>query len=94
MTPVKTGRARGNWQIGIGNDPISELDRKGYVGEEELPKLDKLDGDETIYISNNLPYIRALEYGHSKQAPQGMVGVTVSHLKSTVERIVKENEGH
>lgn len=94
MTPVDTGRARGNWQIGIGNDPTSELERKGYAGGEELQKLDNLESEETIYISNNLSYIRRLEYGWSKQAPQGMVGVTVSHLKNKVERIVKENEGY
>lgn len=28
-------------------------------------------------ISNNLPYAWALEHGHSKQAPVGMVGLTI-----------------
>ena len=31
-------------------------------------------------ISNNLPYAWALEYGHSKQAPAGMVGLTIAEF--------------
>lgn len=48
-------------------------------------------GDDTIYIQNNVPYIEKLEYGEygpnspsgktihgfSRQAPRGMVGVTM-----------------
>lgn len=54
-------------------------------------------GDESLFISNNLPYITTLEYGgypnppkkgtgktingYSKQAPNGMVGVTLADTK-------------
>jgi len=68
-TPVDTGRARGNWQITVGQDDTAPIDRldpaKGkpaYAGEEEA-KLAAADGDETIFIHNNLPYICKLEFG-------------------------------
>ena len=91
-TPVDTGRARGNWLISV-NSPskanTSRTDRRKIGAEpsetiknEEQTKLEKAKGDESIYISNNLEYIRALEYGHSKQAPSGMVGVTLANAES------------
>lgn len=35
---------------------------------------------QTVFISSNLSYIEALEHGHSKQAPAGMVAVTLAEL--------------
>ena len=39
---------------------------------------------------NSLPYIRPLEYeGHSKQAPAGMVRVSVTEFQTFVDNAVK-----
>ena len=35
----------------------------------------------TVWISNNVPYILWLEDGSSKQAPAGMVGLTIQELE-------------
>ena len=43
-----------------------------------------------FYIANNVPYARRLEDGYSKQAPQGMVGLTVTMFKQIVEKAVTE----
>lgn len=55
-----------------------------------------MNDDETIYIQNNLPYIKALEYGHSKQAANGMVGVTLANAeqywKTAVARVKAKGE--
>ena len=78
-TPVKTGRARGNWNVSVSSiDRSVDLNKKGY----KSPTQRKGDGLKTNYIVNSLPYIRRLEYGHSKQAPNGMVRVTVNELRS------------
>lgn len=37
---------------------------------------------DRYFLSNNLPYIEALEHGHSKQAAAGMVGVTIAELNA------------
>ena len=91
-TPVDTGRARGNWLISVNNSSkanTSRIDKRKTgaepsetIKQEEKAKLEKAKGDESIYISNNLEYISALEYGHSKQAPSGMVGVTLANAES------------
>jgi len=87
-TPRKTGRAAGNWQISI-NQPTpgpnnKSLPVKGTYSSAEAGKLSKrnVKNYPTITISNALPYIIALEYGHSKQArlPEGMVRVTMAEL--------------
>src|SRR4029077_9320488 len=61
-TPVDTGRARGNWQVGL-NGPVTgqlaRLDKSGSVsiaaGNQVLSHA-KAGG--VIYITNNVPYIR------------------------------------
>lgn len=117
-TPVDSGRARGNWQVSIGKDTSEQLDRCSKNGEniiEESSKLESVQGDQTIYISNNLPYIATLEYGgypdpvkkgswdkrkkkyviksrggFSKQAPHGMVGVTMANIQKYISNAFKK----
>lgn len=91
-TPIDTGRARGNWNINTGSaDPTVDEERKTAMplvqseNEIDLPK-----GDEDIYITNNLPYIVALEYGHSTQSPEGMVGVTLANTQAYISGAIKE----
>ncbi|WP_429820275.1 hypothetical protein [Ensifer sp. B1-9] len=45
------------------------------------------DPFQAIFITNNLPYATALEAGHSKQAPIGMVAVTFAELESMLVRL-------
>lgn len=37
-------------------------------------------GSAAIFLTNNLPYIERLERGWSKQAPTGMVALTVAEF--------------
>lgn len=39
-----------------------------------------LTGKSVIYVSNSLPYIVPLEFGHSKQAPAGMVRTAIADV--------------
>lgn len=77
------GRFRGNWQIGLDSLPVSETGRIDKSGKQTqaagLTILNqfKVGMNQTIYIVNNVPYAVPLEYGHSKQAPNGMVRLSV-----------------
>lgn len=73
-TPVDTGRARANWNVSFGapNYATSVITDQGR-GVAEAAKVLRLPVGGVTWISNGLPYIRQLEHGHSKQAPQGMV---------------------
>ena len=82
-TPVKTGRARGNWQVSIGKPITTELDVEGRTqGSKAFSKGSQVilssPDDKSIFITNNLKYIRRLEYGWSKKAPSGMVRISIA----------------
>lgn len=49
-----------------------------------------LRAGEIIYLVNNLDYARALEYGHSKQAPAGMVRISVAEYSAIVNKAASE----
>jgi len=89
-TPVKTGRAQGNWQVTIGNPAEGQLDIVDPDGKNTISAgmaaLVNLQPYQVVWISNNVDYIEALEHGHSQQAPQGMLSVTVEEMKGMFER--------
>jgi len=92
-TPVDTGRARGNWQISIGSETNEILEREnksGTADSSEIAKLESVEDDTSIYIVNNLPYISALEHGHSEQAPNGMVDLTLAKASDDFHKICNE----
>lgn len=75
-TPVKTGRARANWFMAEGAPRIETTDSKS----PQVYSPGDFTGTSVIYITNSLPYIVPLEYGHSKQAPAGMVRVAMAEM--------------
>lgn len=91
-TPVDTGRARANWQLSIGGPAEGERDRTDPGGSATIAaaaaKAEGPSGDAAIFITNNVPYIRRLEYGHSKQSPGGMVRKNVARFKRYLEGAV------
>lgn len=83
-TPVDTGRARGNWQVNLGNPSGREVDTEDKGGtttiSEGSQKIGQQKGYTQVVLENNLPYIDKLDSGSSKQAPQGMVAGTLASL--------------
>jgi len=88
-SPVDTGRFRGNWMASIdgpkdgttaGFDPTGA----GSVSRAES-FVKSLKGGRVTFLVNNLPYAIALEYGHSGQAPQGMVRRNVARFQRLVD---------
>ena len=84
--PVDTGMALGNNIVsaGIRDTSIDEgaLDRSGaatiYNGKSVIAS--DIDPFGKLYVQNNVPYIEALEGGHSQQAPIGMYGLAVAEV--------------
>jgi len=86
-TPVQTGRLRGNWQTELNSlasgevttTPAAAIARnKGVIGKAKIA--------DSIYLVNNLPYAPVVERGSSKQAPAGMVRVTINAFKRIVQK--------
>jgi hypothetical protein len=93
-SPVDTGRFRGNWQVAIGIIPAGTLELTDKTGTATISQVDaallKVKGGDVIYFVNNLPYANRLEYGHSKQAPAGMVRITVEEYGLVVKSAVDD----
>jgi hypothetical protein len=90
-TPVDTGRARANWQVTIGTtaNGTVEIDDKsgGATMSAATAASAGFNAGDTIYLTNNLPYILKLEEGSSQQAPAGMVALTVQEFAAIVKQI-------
>ena len=92
--PVKTGRFRGNWIVSKNafNRAKSEItDKSGgptiNKGSQVIQSFD-YKKDQSIIIQNNLPYANRLENGWSKQAPKGMVALTLSEMQRKYRNVL------
>lgn len=94
LSPVDTGRFRGNWQFTIDAPSSASLDSYDPEGHETIAQLvaeaQHLSYGQTAYLVNNLIYAIPLEYGHSGQAPAGMVRITLAGFQQMVDQAVRE----
>lgn len=101
-SPVDTGRFRASWRVGLNTIDLSVAaehqskteDGKGaesYSDQtgSQLAKLNGLKWGMSVSITNNIKYGPALERGHSKQAPNGMLGLTFAEVRAAFERTVR-----
>lgn len=96
-SPVCTGRYRGSHTLSVGTmdetvKPASasaECDqsiRAPSLGEAQL-KLVRLEPFSVIWIVNALPYAEALEFGSSKQAPEGIYDVALTDTEARFDGV-------
>jgi len=89
----KPGHFKANWQYGFNHIPTSEIagvdpdgaQTKAYI-KSALPAV--MNG--THYLANKVPYALRIEYGWSRQAPQGVVALTLLKLDRIVRQSVAE----
>lgn len=86
-TPVDTGRARAGWGVSIG-DPQVVTPEPGPHGAPTPPDLSAIDGTQLIYVLNNVEYVQYLEEGTSKQAPAGMVRISLAEVELEIEAML------
>lgn len=90
------GRFRGNWHISLDTVESVIHDEPDPTGNETLATMVAAMTDfkagQIAYIVNNLPYAVPLEYGHSTQAPNGMVRVTLERFQQIVEAAAGNNQ--
>lgn len=84
-TPIDTGQARFNWNVGL-NAPNHNTDMTGFSTygrradwsskmSTSVAAIMRAGPQDTIYISNALHYIGKLNNGGSKQAPKDYVRI-------------------
>lgn len=94
-SPVDTGRFRANWNVAFGRVDTLTTPSTDKTGGKTLERVRvQLNGwtaGQDIYLTNSLPYAIRLEYGWSKkQAPMGMVRITVTEFQTFVNAAVAE----
>lgn len=96
LSPVDTGRFKANWQFTIGTPANSSLITTDKEGEATIAKLvaavNALEPGQVAYIVNTLIYGVPLEYGHSQQAPLGMVRRTIAEFERIVADVIAANQ--
>lgn len=88
------GHARANWSHSIGVQVIQEfdvVDATGNASNERIASSLPINaGGKVHYIQNSVPYIEALEDGHSTQAPAGMVAITQTEFQDYIQKALGE----
>lgn len=85
------GNFRANWNLGIGAIDRSTREDLDHDGGATLDRIvgsipDNASG-KNYFITNSLPYAIPLENGHSsKQAPYGMVTLTVIEMSDFISK--------
>lgn len=90
------GRFRGNWMFSIGspdNSTTEEVDPSGAKSTARIVAgAIEFKAGDTCYITNSLGYAIPLEFGHSTQAPGGMVRITVARFQQIVLEAIRNNK--
>ncbi len=90
-TPHKTGCARANWNVSVNQDNTGHnLNITDYEGGKTISKgtqtITSMTIGNTLYITNTVPYIMRLEYGYSRQWPNGFLRLTANEIRELVRR--------
>lgn len=93
-SPVDTGRFRANWLYSEMRPQYRTRATAGTTASPtappERPDFSAAGMGKVFFIANNMPYAYRLETGYSKQAPSGMVGLTVLRFNTFLENAVAE----
>ena len=101
MTPVDEGRARGSWFASLSSYPATIAEHDGANLAQVMSVTSKAAGN-VFYLTSNLPYMPSLEYGwypnpsegektingYSKQAPNGMLRISVENFEQSLKQSV------
>ncbi len=84
FTPLKTGLASSNWNVGKGRISTVRNPKEGLKGTASLQaigsQVSSINLGDTAIFSNPVEYIDDLELGTSRQAPAGMITPTKARI--------------
>lgn len=93
-SPVDTGRFWANWQYSVNAKATGTIEgnwtSENRAPPPKPPQIAAGAFGKVHIICNNLPYSQRLENGYSKQAPIGMVGLTLMEFNAIVSKAARE----
>ena len=78
-------------QLGRAERPRAAGDRGQRA--RTTPRPTSCRRDNRIFIVNNVLYAVELDHGSSRQAPAGIVAVTMAQVRAELEEIIAEHGG-
>lgn len=93
-TPHDTGRARWGWNITV-NAPSNTVPPPGIYPMPTIDlhmenPIDSITVTDSIYITDNVPYIGKLNNGYSRQAPARFVELAAARIQAAISKIWKK----
>lgn len=91
ISPVHTGNYRANWQILKDGDAFEQLPIDS-APDEQIGRIesDPAPGESAWIVGNAVPYAELLERGSSKQAPAGVLNISVAAVEAELPAIIAE----
>lgn len=85
-TPEDSGRLKSNWIPSINAPKLTEagITSEANVISGVASTTASIKFGDTFYLTNNLPYAVAIEYGHSKRFPEGMLRRNVAKYAQAI----------
>lgn len=84
-TPIDTGWASSNWTLSLDVPREDVLGSKENIISEDPGKAEAMKFDinvnNSIWLTNNVPYIARLNDGHSQQSPPGWVDTAIDVIE-------------
>jgi hypothetical protein len=94
LTPVDTGRLRGNWQASVNSSLKSVVSTTDKGGSSTITRaksaVNKFALKDVIYFTNNLPYAEVIENGSAGRRPNGMVRNSVKAFIPYLEKMARK----
>lgn len=94
VPPIMVGKAKTKGKEDLGESAfgmkLGTGAKGGVAGKDISAELSGIDGKHVVFITTNLEYMQYLENGSSKQAPAGMVRISVAEIEIEIESIVEQ----
>lgn len=95
-TPRATGFAARSWRIGINEivtGPVSPKVDGPNIPGPQFEKLLQVKYGDTVALTSNCVYMTSLEFGHSGQAPEGMLRVVLEQAQLIMDDVIRAMNG-
>lgn len=85
------GKGRTRLGKGIAGNKLGSGALSGGKAKDVSGEVSAIDGTKIVFITTNLDYMEYLEAGSSKQAPIGMVTISIAEIEVEIESILELN---
>ncbi len=92
--PITVGSVAGKGKTKLGKGITSSSLGSGALSGGKIKNIDEavagITGDSPVFITTSLDYVKYLEDGSSKQAPSGMVRISLAEIEIEIESIIEQ----